>query len=336
MARYYRADSRRNARVSLEITGYAISSFLYLQRLTGDHAYFDAARRAADFLIDRGWDSGAQLFPFEYPRPGEEPCRHAYFFDTGIITRGLAAIARATGEARYLQAATLAGRSMIERFVTADRIYPIIDIASGRPAPEESRWAAQSGCYQLKAGLAWLELHEASGESAFLDAWEDCLDAALQTHEPFLPGEADQRKVMDRLHAYCYFLEGLTPVLGRKPCARAMAEGLDRVRHYLSQIAPEFERSDVWAQLLRLRILASQGGAVPLSQVHGEQEAGTAAAFQLTDTERAIDGGVYFGRLRGVFTPFVNPVSTGFTLQALAMWARRGQPGTQTGWHDLV
>ncbi len=336
MARYYRTDQESRARISLEITGYAVSCFVYLGALTGRDEYREAAIRAATFLIERGWDDTNQVFPFEYARPGEEPCRHSYFFDSGIMARGLLALWRATGEGRFLDAAHRAGQSMLRRFVAEGRIHPIVELPGCRPVPPQARWAGQGGCYQLKAALAWYELHEAGGEQEFLDAWEDCLDAALRGHESFLPGEADERKVMDRLHAYCYFLEGLLPVLNRQPCARAMAEGVERVSHFLRQIAAEFERSDVWAQLLRLRLLASRLGAAPLSQFRAEQEAAAVTGFQLTDADPAIDGGVCFGRAEGVWMPFVNPVSTSFGLQSMAMWAKRGEAEARTNWRELI
>jgi hypothetical protein len=34
-----------------------------------------------------------------------------------------------------------------------------------------------------------------------------------------------------------------------------------------------------------------------------------------------VDGGFYFGRAAGAFLPYINPVSTAFALQALALWS---------------
>jgi len=47
VARYYRADLGKNARVSTEITGYVVSALLYLAERTGDSSYTQAAVRAA-------------------------------------------------------------------------------------------------------------------------------------------------------------------------------------------------------------------------------------------------------------------------------------------------
>ena len=59
VARYYRSDVGKNARISTEITGYAVSTLLYLAERTGDDSYTEAAVRAARFLGAEGpfWES---------------------------------------------------------------------------------------------------------------------------------------------------------------------------------------------------------------------------------------------------------------------------------------
>ena len=92
VARYFLTESGRNLSVSSEITGYAVSTLVYLHSLTGQTAYLDSALRAARFLTEQAWDPDSSTFPFE---PGSD---RAYFFDVGIIVRGLLAAWRASGE----------------------------------------------------------------------------------------------------------------------------------------------------------------------------------------------------------------------------------------------
>jgi hypothetical protein len=134
----------------------------------------------------------------------------------------------------------------------------------------------------------------------------------------FLPGHPVRAKVMDRLHAYLYFLEGLLPCAGEPPCATSIREGIGRVAERLRGIAPEFERSDVYAQLLRLRLYAA--AIAPLDRAAAHEEAERLAAFQAVSADPRIDGGFYFGCAAGAFLPYINPVSTAFALQALALW----------------
>src|SRR5260370_13810950 len=113
------------------------------------------------------------------------------------------------------------------------------------PLAHEARWSASPGCYQLKSALAWYELFEATGEMDFLRAYDSAVEAALANEHDFLPGETNREKVMDRLHAYSYFLERLLPVLDRPACAHAFSAGGDRVAGYLRARPPEISRYDV-------------------------------------------------------------------------------------------
>jgi len=319
VARYYRSDLGQNARVSTEITGYAVSAFLFLHERTGDAAYLGAALRAARFLTRVAWDPKLGTFPFECsPAPA-----FAYFFDCGIIVRGLLCAWRATQETEFRDSAIAAGRAMLTDFRDGQAIHPILALPDKRPLAWEARWSASPGCYQLKSAMAWHELFEATGDREFLCGYEAALRAALENDQEFLPGESDPQRIMDRLHAYGYFLEGLPPVLDRPECAQAFRAGVDRVSGLLREIGPVFARSDVYAQLLRARLVGEAHGVLALDEAAAAEEAEQAASFQIASDDSRVGGGFQFGRKQGDVLPFVNPVSTAFCVQALAWWDDR-------------
>jgi len=334
MARYYRSDLGQNARVSTEITGYGVSTLLFLHGRTRETAYREAALRAARFLTRTAWNARLGTFPFELGVNGDRGL--AYFFDCGIIVRGLLAAWRAFEDAEFRDAAIAAGRGMLADFASREAIHPIVTLPHKRPQPYEARWSAQPGCYQLKAAMAWRELFEATGEEGFLRSYESAVESALTSERAFLPGDPDREKVMDRLHAYGYFLEGLLPVLDRPDCAQAFRDGVDRTAAHLNQIAPAFVRSDVCAQLLRARLLGELRGALPLDKDAAGREAGAAASFQVHSDDPRVGGGFLFGRKNGQPLPFVNPVSTAFCVQALALWEDRKSGALQTARQILI
>jgi hypothetical protein len=321
VARYYRCDLAKNALVSTEITGYAVSILLFLHSRLGDTEYFESALRAARFLTRTAWEPKLAVFPFEHSTNGHGPSALAYFFDTGIIIRGLLAAWRVSPESELLDICIAAGRAMLTDFNAGDVIHPILALPHKRPVAHAPRWSAGAGCYQLKAALAWYELYEATGEIRFLRAYESALEKSLATEKTFLPGEADPDKIMDRLHAYTYFLEGLLPVLHYPDPARVFRDGISRTESYLHEIAPVFERSDVYAQLLRLRLYGESLGALPLDTVAAADEARHAIGFQLSSEDPHVSGGFSFGRKFGKCLPFVNPASSAFCAQALTLWA---------------
>ncbi len=318
VARYYRSDLGANARVSTEITGYAVSALAYLHSRTCETPYLDAAVRAARFLTRTAWDASLEIFPFEVESDGARP--PAYFFDSGIIARGLVAAWRSTGLTEFLDAAQACCRSMARDFPAAGGFHPVLALPSRQPWPWEPRWSRSPGCYQLKAAMAWHEVYDETKEEDALRQWERALALALSSNEPFLPGETSRERVMDRLHAYCYFLEGLLISPESAECRRALEAGIARAAALLREIAPAFERSDVCAQLLRVRLYADALGAVPLDRAAAEEEASRAASYQLEGEDARIRGGFAFGRKDGRTLPYVNPVSTAFCIQALEMW----------------
>jgi hypothetical protein len=312
VARYYRSDIEQNLPISTEITGYAVSGFVYLFEKTGRSEYAERAHLGASFLADQAWNAELKTFPFEFPELSP-----TYFFDCGIIVRGLLAAWRMSGEQRYLDAANAGGQAMLRDFDSGTDFHPILELPSKKPAPRDARWSRSSACYQMKSAMAWRELADVTENGAFRAAFDRHLRFSLQEQKTFLPGSMDEEKVMDRLHAFCYYLEALVSY------GHDVRDGVERVAGYLRAIRSRFVRSDVYAQLLRVRILSGVGlESAPEEIVELE---GLQAPWNHPDPR--IAGGFYFGRKGDGFLPYVNPVSTVFAMQALAMW-REYQAGT--------
>jgi hypothetical protein len=323
VARYYRTDLKRNNPVSTEITGYATSAFLFLDRPS-------EAGAAARFLTRQAWSG---VMPFEI-----EPAAFTYFFDCGIIARGLLAGWRHTGEQEYLDIAVATGKSMLADFCSSDgSFHPILTLPDKQPIPRDpTRWSQSPGCYQLKAALAWRELFEVTGDTDLRDAYNAVLSSALRDSTAFLPGHGDPFKVVDRLHAFLYFLEGMLGCEDERRAA-ALCDGIHHVACHLADLAPQFERSDVYAQLLRIRLFADWLNIVPLDRSAGEREAAVLAGFQIANGDARMDGGFYFGRKGDTWLPYVNPVSTAFAAQALSLWENRALWENRPAvWHQLI
>src|SRR4051812_29312960 len=141
---------QQNAPVSTEITGYALSALVSL-------GHFDRAATTARFLC-RAWDADGQVMPFELGEPG-----FAYFFDSGIIVRGLLAAWRATDEQEFLDTAVDIGRHMSRDYDDGADFHPILTLPGKQPLERDpSRWSRSAGCYQLKAAMAFHDLAQAA------------------------------------------------------------------------------------------------------------------------------------------------------------------------------
>jgi hypothetical protein len=290
VARFYRTTEREYARASTEITGYALSAAVYLFHRTGDARYKEAARRAASFLSRKAWRPEVSAFPFEYGTDRAPAEALTYFFDTGIIIRGLLAWYRVSGEREYLDLSIAAAISLSRDFQSGEDRHP----------------------FEITGAARWQDLYERS------------LQRALATSAEFLPAETDA-KTMDRLHAFCYFLEGLLPAADHAEIRHALDGGIRDVETYLKRIEPEFARSDVYAQLLRVRLYAEELAGIPMNSRAAVEEAGRLLQYQHASEDIRISGGYWFGRKAGELLPFVNPVSTAFCLQALDLFLQHAQ-----------
>jgi hypothetical protein len=329
VARYYLSAERRYLPISAEITGYAASALAFLHSATGMPGLLERLRITADYLAG-AWIPKLSVFPFEMD---DGTHTLAYFFDTGIILRGLSSAGRADSDPKWPALVTAGARGMLQRYGAGAAIPPVIELPHCRPLPLEPRWSRLPGCYQAKSALAWREVFEQTGDAALGQAWHDTLAAAIASHETFLPGAAEPARVMDRLHAYCYFLEALLFAPDTEHRAAQLAGGIARVAGLLHSIAPEVVRSDVYAQLLRIRLYAAP--AVPLDAEAAGREAAALRQFQARHHDPAIHGGFWFGRNRDGFLPFVNPVSTIFGVQALHLW-QQWQNGQRPGLQDVI
>ncbi|MCS6954083.1 MAG: hypothetical protein RMK57_16440 [Bryobacterales bacterium] len=321
VARYYRFDTQRYAPISTEISGYVAEVLVWLHKLTGDPAYRTAGVRSGHFLTRTAWDASVGAMPFEWPCTDGIPAV-AYFFDSGIVARGLLTLWRATGEEEFLERAVAVAESMARDFQSDNGCWHArLTLPSKEPLGPDARWSTQFVCHQLKGARAWQELAEITGQGRWRQLYEKVLRHALATHTSFLDGEPGERR-MDRLHAYCYFLEGLLVAVDEPAVARVLREGLAEVSRRLRELASLFERSDVWAQLLRLRLYAEGLGVAPLDRHLAEEEWARIQQFHLEHPDPRVNGAFAFGRKRGHLLPFANPASTIFCLQAVEMWRR--------------
>jgi hypothetical protein len=331
VARYHFSDRQRNAPLSTEITGYAVSALVNLYKQTADVTYLDAAIKAACYLVG-AWNDKCSAMPFETEGEGQQL---SFFFDNGIIIRGLLSVWREFKKDEFLDIAAKVGDSMARDFATGADFVPILELPAKTQLPRDpARWSRSSACYQLKAALGWYELWQATDDQCYLNCYRQMLESSLGTHSSFLPGVDSEYLVMDRLHAYCYFLEGLLPVAKEPTCSQEMISGLERVAGFVRAISAKFLRSDVVAQSFRVRLFASQFGVQSLDEAAAQNDVATMQSFQSHDTDGRLNGGFWFGKRDGHMLPFMNPVSTAFCNQALEMWNQRD---TQIfDWRSLI
>jgi len=317
VARYYNLETGKYKPVSTEITGYAASALVWLFQTIRDEEYLARARQTAHFLASV-WDEGLQTFPFEHPSPSPESEHLAYFFDCGIVIRGLIAVWREIGDDHLLDIAVRAAHGMLAGFRATDGFHPIVALPSKAPVERATNWSRSPGCYQLKSARSWWDLSEITGDAALRDGYLEFADASIAAHRALLDGIICATEKMDRLHPACYFLEGLLPLLADRENPQVYIEYLACISKCLKTLEHGFVRSDVYAQLLRARLYAA--AVIPVDESAGCAEAAAVGEFQVSSNDCRTNGGFHFGRRDRSLSPHINPVSTVFAIQALETW----------------
>ncbi len=210
-----------------EITGYAVTTLLYLYQLHPDPVYLERARDAAEWLLTRAREpqTGALRCRF-YPTGWEQHtclrCRfhstgwaqHACAFDNGMCLNGLVNMFRFTGEGRYLTAALELGTWLVDTMQAADgSLFAKYDVHSRTPYNPDGKWSQMSGSFLLKVAIGLLNLAEASNDARYTQAaralceWGATFQEADGRFQTSPPGDTF-------LHPHCYAAEGLL-VAGR-------------------------------------------------------------------------------------------------------------------------
>jgi hypothetical protein len=337
VSRYYVADDRRYQNTSTVNTGYYVSALLKANE-GGEKELLEHAVKSGRFLVEKAFDANLELFRVEVGADGEGSTREARFFDCCIAARALLHLWQATSDPVFLDRAERCGIAMRTRMSRVDgSFFPLLDLKSGEPRAGTDSWSVEAEVYQLKSSLAFLELSDATGNREFDTSTQLMLNWCLKTHEGFVRGDDAPEDIMGRLHAYCYFLEGLLPVAAEvMKASHALQHGLLDVENLMREVAASYQRCDVVAQLLRLRLYADRIGAMELDFAEAEKEAQTLEQFQHQSTDPKIDGGFAFARRNGQLTPHVNPASTALAIQALAMWEQAEDGAFREPWQALI
>ena len=150
------------------------------------------------------------------------------------------------------------------------------------------------GCYQLESRVSLAGGGRNYRRRISARSVSGNVECSARIYRGFLPGAINRLRMMDRLHAYCYFLEGISPMLTLADCREAWSQAADAIACRLRKIAPEFVRWDVYAQLLRARLLGAT--VVPLDLKAAGEEADALVSFHAVSDDPRVDGSFLFGR----------------------------------------
>ena len=329
---WYDLDKKTYPFVYSEITGYGITTLLFLNSLKHDNSLIKRAEMAANWIAEKALHecggARARAYNTEPDHMYSFESNMLLIFDSGMILPGLVGLYHATKNERYLMTAIRVGKFLMSMQKPDGLFYAAYDANNNVKIDSHDKWSSQSGSYHAKLAIGLLDLYNATKDEAFKESAIKICNSSLTFQEKgrFV---TQQNERSTHMHPHCYSAEGLLyagSMLGENKFIRAAA---DATKWALENQLPtggvpcKFaggfntnERSDTLAQVLRLSMYLKNIGLVDYDK---EIENLKARLLQFQKNGGDHHGGFFYGtELDGTKRNHINSWCSMFAIQALA------------------
>lgn len=318
-----------------EITGYGMSSLIYLKGAYNSDVFLERAKLAAKWIINNAiTPEGGVLTKYYYARGAADDGykfenRNVFAFDAGVVLYGLCNVALETNDEDTKKNCHKIAEFLVNNMLKKNgEFHAAWNLKSNEPLNDESKWSTRSGSYHAKIALGMIKMHEMTGESVYEKAAEAVCEAAVKSQKE--DGRFVTHGNSTHLHPHCYSAEGLL-YAGKKLGRKDFLESSLKATEWALRAQKEnggipflfengfvhYERTDVLAQVLRLgsvfmaeRLLAASHNMDRLRN--------RLAGFQVNEGQQA--GGIEFGYdFDGIRKSHLNSWCTMFSMQAFRM-----------------
>jgi hypothetical protein len=307
---WYELDTESPGRPYPEITGYGISTLVWLYHQDRDDDLLERATTAARWLVSQALHpSYDMVFARGTARDAGRGCKtpNLYAFDTGIAGAGLTRLGAITEEATWTVSAERIAHALSTRMKRTDgRLWPLLDPRTGTPVTADDAWSSRFSGYQAKA-VSFLNLDGLSGGYALLgEVVRKTLEE--QRDSGAFPSYVDGQV---HLHPHLYALEGLLSsrsAPGLPPVDDAVLRGYLYAERLLAangclptlahddHVSAAYERADALAQFLRLGCLLISRGWLSRDRLDGILGGAASRLLDYQVEEPPHKGGFLFGR----------------------------------------
>src|SRR3989338_6259122 len=333
---WYDIDKKNYPFVYSEITGYGITTLIFLNSLAPNPVFLNRAEIAAKWIIDsamhgcggvktRAYNtSHDKLYSFEN--------NVLFVFDNGMVLSGLVNLYNSTKKDAYLKAAIFVGNFLLSTQKNDGFFYAAYDANNDIKIDNQDKWSSQSGSYHAKLAIGLIDLYNATKDEAFRDSALRICNASLKLQEKNGRFITQQNEKSTHMHPHCYSAEGLIytgSAIGENKFIQSAANA---IKWALENQLPNggvtckfidgkfvaHERSDTLAQVLRLSLYLKSIGLIEHDEKI-ESFKNRLLDFQKMDGDNV--GGFFYGtELDGTKRNHINSWCSMFALQSLSMY----------------
>lgn len=272
---WYDTENKNYGFLYPEITGYAITTFLYLNHLEGGNiSLVRRAELAAEWIINQAIHERGGVDARYYYDPVTNSIHGngmIYTFDNGIVLCGITNLYKQIKRQEYFKAIEKI-RIILDNMQKPDRsFYAIYDSKTGELVDSPEKWSTQSGSYHAKLAIGFLNLYSITEDVVYKNIAQKICENTLKNQQKDGRFVTYKRENNTHMHPYCYSAEGflfaglhLNENKFIKSATNATKWLLDNQLDnggipclYISDEFIPYERSDVLAQTLRLAVILS-------------------------------------------------------------------------------
>ncbi len=325
---WYDLENNQFSYTYSEITGYALTTFLYLYNITNDNIFLERAIIIGDWLLKKQNINGAFLTAYYHQKNiGPSKPEEFHSFDVGMIANGLANLYRNNKDEKYLIAARKAADWLISFQDKNGSIAAQVGQVDGLIKDNNRTWSTQAGPYHAKLAIGFLNIYDLTLEEKYKQAAEKLCNYALTKQKEdgqFLTyGDLNGTN----LHPHAYSAEGLYVAgifLKNKLYLNAAKRAIEWAllytkngivpRHKHEEVFNYNERVDILSQISRLAIL------LDISDKKISEILLVIKKHQYFGPNKSQVGGFLFGTMSdGLEAKHVNSWVSMFALQALIL-----------------
>jgi len=332
---WYDMDKRTYPFVYSEITGYGITTLLFLNSLRNDRIFIQRAEAAAGWIIGKAMHecggARARAYNTEPDHMYSFESNMLLIFDNGMILPGLVGLYNTTKNEKYLEAAARIGKFLLSMQKPDGFFYASYDANNDKKIDSQDKWSSQSGSYHAKLAIGLIDLYNATKDETFRQSAIKICNSALAAQENgrFI---TQQDENSTHMHPHCYSAEGLLyagMALGKNDFVQSAAKAVEwALENQLPDggIPCKFvdgkfithERSDTLAQVLRLALYLKNAGLLEHNGI--DRLRNRLLQFQKAAGDHG--GGFFYGKeLDGTRRNHINSWCSMFAIQALAYYS---------------
>jgi len=260
-----------------EITGYAITTLLFLNRLSPEGVLIDRAQNAADWLLReamhpcggfkaRAYQDGINADPL-YSFNSE----NIFSFDSGMVLYGLVNLYKQTKQDKLLSSCRECADFLINKMQNPDGSFnSIFSAKTNVNINPGDKWSSQPGSFHAKIALGLTDLFEITNEIRYRESAIKVCEFALTKQDATGRFITDNHAQTTHLHPHAYTIEGLIYAGTAFKIAKFIDQAQKAANWMFKHVdkngvndiySPKnakfghFQRSDILAQAMRLGLI---------------------------------------------------------------------------------